>query len=130
MSALGIATSHYVDPPVLSNFTNATTLGGATAVYDRDLSPSDRIHVSVDRRQTRFEAPNENLQGAASQRPDRHTVEDRGQAAWTHLVSRDLLFGRAHFGGIRVGEITSILKALPARPRSRSHRNQRATMKW
>jgi outer membrane cobalamin receptor len=91
VSAFGSTTGHYLDPPVLGNFTNTATLSGATAAYDRDLSPSDRIHVSVERQQTRFEVPNENLQEEAGQRQDRNAVEDRGEAAWTHLISRDVL---------------------------------------
>lgn len=68
VSAFGARTDHYLDPPVLGDFTNSATLDGITAVYDQDLSSSDRIHFSVHRTQTRFEVPNENLQQAAGQR--------------------------------------------------------------
>jgi outer membrane receptor for Fe3+-dicitrate len=91
VSAFGARTDHYLDPPVLGNFTNSATLDGITAVYDQDLSSSDRIHFSVHRTQTRFEVPNENLQQAAGQRQDRSVFEDLGQAAWTHLFSPNLL---------------------------------------
>ena len=92
ISAFGNRTDRYLDPPVLGNFTNAATLDGFTAVYDRDLSASDRVHVSVQRRQTRFEVPNENLQQAAGQLQNRNSIENFGQAGWTHLISADLLF--------------------------------------
>jgi outer membrane cobalamin receptor len=92
ISAFGDATSRYLDPPVLGNFTNTATLDGLTAVYDQELSASDRIHLSVHRRQTRFEVPNENLQQAAGQVQNRNSIEDLGQAGWDHLISANLLF--------------------------------------
>lgn len=92
ISALGSRTDRYLDPPVLANFTNTATLDGLTAVYDRDLSASDRIHVSAHRRQTQFEVPNENLQQAAGQLQNRNSIEDFGQVGWTHLISAHLLF--------------------------------------
>jgi len=91
VSAFGSATSHYLDPPVLGNFNNAATLDGLSAVYDRDLSTSDRIHLSLQRQQTLFGVPNENLQEAAGQRQDRDSIEDLGRVAWTHLFPAHLL---------------------------------------
>ena len=91
VSASGEHTDHYLDPPVLGNYTNAGTLDGATAIYDQDLSDSDRIHLSVHRKQAAFEVPNENLQEAAGQRQDRTSREDLGQAAWTHEFSPQIL---------------------------------------
>lgn len=91
VSAFGSRTDRYLDPPVLGNFTNSATLDGFTAVYDWDVSAADRIHVSIGRRQSRFEVPNENLQQAAGQRQDRNALEDQGQAAWTHLFSPSVL---------------------------------------
>jgi outer membrane cobalamin receptor len=91
VSASGEHTDHYLDPPVLGNYTNTGTLDGATAIYDQDLSDADRIHLSVDRKQAAFEVPNENLQEAAGQRQDRTSREDLGQAAWTHEFSARLL---------------------------------------
>jgi len=91
LSASGEHTDHYLDPPVLGNYTNTGTLDGATAVYDQDLSDADRIHLSVQRKQAAFEVPNENLQQAAGQRQDRTSREDLGQAAWTHEFSARLL---------------------------------------
>ena len=91
VSGSGERTDHYLDPPVLGNFTNSGTLSGATAIYDRDFSDSDRIHVSVHRKQAAFEVPNENLQEAAGQRQDRTSREDLGQVAWTHEFSPQIL---------------------------------------
>lgn len=91
ISASGEHTDHYLDPPVLGNYTNAGTLDGATALYDQDLSDRDRIHLAVDRKQAAFEVPNENVQEAAGQRQDRTSREDLGQASWTHEFSAQLL---------------------------------------
>jgi hypothetical protein len=91
LSASGEHTDHYLDPPVLGNYTNSATLDGLSSAYDRDLSDSDRIHVSVHRKQTMFEVPNENLQEAAGQMQNRNGKEDLGQVAWTHEFSAQLL---------------------------------------
>ncbi len=92
VSASAGHTNRYLDPPVLGNYTNSGTLDGITAVYDRELSDSDRIHLYVRRSQAAFEVPNENLQQAAGQRQDRNSREDLGQAAWTHEISPDVVF--------------------------------------
>jgi outer membrane cobalamin receptor len=91
VSAFGTRTDHYLDPPVLGNFTNSATLNGATVFYDQDLSAADRIHLLAQRKQARFQVPNENLQQAAGQRQDRSSIEDLGQAGWTHLFTPNLL---------------------------------------
>jgi len=92
LSVSGEHTNRYLDPPVLGNYTNSATLDGVTASYDRDLSESDRVHLSVRRTQSAFEVPNEALQQAAGQRQDRNSREDLGQAAWTHDISANLVF--------------------------------------
>ena len=92
ISAFGDTTGRYLDPPVLGNFTNTGTLDGLTADYDQDLSSSDSIHVSVHRRQARFEVPDENLQQAAGQVQNRNSIEDTGQIGWDHVISANLLF--------------------------------------
>jgi len=71
LSASREHTDRYLDPPVAGNYTNTGNLDGLTAVYDRDLSDSDRIHLSAYRRQSMFEVPNENLQRAGSLQPRR-----------------------------------------------------------
>jgi outer membrane cobalamin receptor len=91
LNLFGARTDRYLDPPVPDNFTNSATLDGVTAAYDQDLSDFDRIYFSVERKQTRFEVPNENLQQAAGQRQDRNSMEDLGQVSWTHLFSPRLL---------------------------------------
>jgi hypothetical protein len=84
-------TDRYLDPPVLGNFANTGSFGGITAVYHQDITPGDRVQLSISRRQTRFQAPNELIQQAAGQRQDRNAMEAGGQAVWTHLFPRELL---------------------------------------
>lgn len=91
LNASGERTDRYLDPPVLGNFTNSGTSDSIGAAFDQDLGDWDRIHVAVHRRQTSFEAPNENLQQAAGQLQNRDTPEDLGQVAWAHVFSPELL---------------------------------------
>jgi hypothetical protein len=91
ISASESHTDRYLDPPVLGNFTNTGTSDGVTAIYDFNPTDSDRLHFTVDRRQSSFEVPNENLQQAAGQRQDRNSIEDLGQVAWTHTISPSLV---------------------------------------
>lgn len=91
LSAYGEHTGHYLDPPVLGNFTNNGDSDGLTAGYQQDLSDADRIHLYIHRKQTLFEVPNENLQQDAGQRQDRDSREDLGQISWTHEFSPQLL---------------------------------------
>ena len=90
-NASASSTDRYLDSPVLGNFTNTGTLDSFGASYDRELSGSDRIYVSVRRNQARFEVPNENLQEIAGQRQDRTTPQDSGQVGWNHVVSPEML---------------------------------------
>jgi len=46
-SASGGMTSHYLNPVVIQNYTNRGTLGDFSANYERDLTPKDRLSLSV-----------------------------------------------------------------------------------
>ena len=92
LSASGEHTDHYLDPPVLGNYTNQRHAGWR----HRGLRPGSfgfRSHYIFrsHRTQAAFEVPNENLQEIAGQRQDRTSREDLGQAAWTHEFSARLL---------------------------------------
>ncbi len=91
LTASGEHTNHYLDPPVLGNYTNTGTSDAIAAAYDDDLTDADRIHLAFHRTQTSFEVPNENIQQAAGQRQDRNAPEDLGQVAWTHEFSAEAL---------------------------------------
>jgi len=91
ISALGNHTGHYLDPPVLGNYTNTGTSDGINGAYDWELSSADRLHIGFSRRQASFEVPNENLQQVAGQLQNRNAPEDLGQASYSHAFSARLL---------------------------------------
>lgn len=90
-SAEGFLTDRYLDPPVLSNFSNHGSNEGYTAAADHDFSAADHLRVSVSRHNTRFLVPNEVLQDQAGQRQDRTSLETAGQISYQHVFSANLL---------------------------------------
>jgi hypothetical protein len=82
----------YLDPPVLNNFTNSGSSGGATASYSRDLTSRDRIRFKVSQSSVRFEVPNEAVQQSAGQRQDRDNRETSGLVYYQRVVTPALLF--------------------------------------
>jgi carboxypeptidase family protein len=84
-------TGRYLDPPVLGNFTNQGTLSGFGGAYTTDVTPADRLYVSLHRSQARFEVPNENLQQVAGQLQNRNAPEVAGLVGWSHVFSPTVL---------------------------------------
>jgi hypothetical protein len=91
VSGDGFHTDRYLDPPVLSNYTNRGNAGGFSASYERDFSTSDRLLVTMTQHAVRYLAPNELIQQQAGQREDAAQQETSGQARYTHTFSPDLL---------------------------------------
>jgi len=58
VSASGSMTSHYLNPVVPENYTNAGTTGDFSGHYDRDFSSDDRLTLSVRHVFSRFLIPN------------------------------------------------------------------------
>ncbi len=83
----GAESDHYLNPPVLQNYTNEGTTGNFSLRYERDLSDADRVTLSVTRELARFEVPNEQVQQAAGQRQDRGVFETIGIASYQHVFS-------------------------------------------
>src|SRR5882757_4557198 len=71
-SAGGSRTNRYLNGPVLQNYSNRGTTGEFAANYEREMTESDRLNVSLRREISRFLVPNEQLQQAAGQRQDRN----------------------------------------------------------
>ena len=88
-------TERFLDPPVLRNFTNTATLGGAKASFERDLTPKDRLRLSLSFDRSGFQVPNELIQqgtvASQSQLEDRANHEISGQAAYQHTFSSSVL---------------------------------------
>jgi hypothetical protein len=97
LAAEGFLTDHYLDPPVLDNFTNHASNTSFTGAVERDLTDADRLRVSVSHRQTWFLVPNDLLQQEAGQRQDRTGGDTEGQIHYQRVFSPSLL---GSFGGM------------------------------
>ncbi|HUC53103.1 MAG TPA: TonB-dependent receptor [Candidatus Cybelea sp.] len=86
----GFHTDRYLDPPVLTNYTNRGNASGFSASYERDFSDRDRLRLSVNHSATRFLVPNELVQQQAGQRQDIHNEETSGQIHFQHTISANL----------------------------------------
>ena len=87
----GSQSDHYLNPPVVQNFTNTGTTGDYSLRYERDFTDKDRISFVVRHGLARFEVPNEQLQQAAGQRQDRSIFETMGVASYQHIFSSNVL---------------------------------------
>ena len=96
----GSETDHYLNPPVLQNFTNHGSQGNFSLRYERDLNDKDRVSLSVTHAVARFEVPNEQLQQAAGQRQDRGIFETMGIASYQHIFTPNI-----------VGELRGMVRA-------------------
>lgn len=90
-SASGGMTSHYLNPVVIPNYTNRGTLGDFSANYQRDLTPKDRLSLSVRHDLSRYELPNEQLQQAAGQLQTADNLETMGIVSYQHTFSSNVL---------------------------------------
>ena len=90
-SAGGSMTSHYLNPVVAQNYTNRGTLGDFSANYQRDLTPTDRLSVSLRHELSRYELPDEQLQQAAGQLQTADNLETMGTVSYQHTFSSHVL---------------------------------------
>jgi hypothetical protein len=86
-SAGGSMTDHYLNPVVPQNYANTGTLGDFSARFERNLTPGDRLSLTVRHELARYEIPNEQVQQAAGQRQTADNVETMGIAAYEHTFS-------------------------------------------
>lgn len=87
----GAMTDHYLNPPVVQNYTNTGTTSDYSFRYERDITEKDRLSVEVRHGLARFEVPNEQVQEAAGQRQDRGIFETMGIASYQHIFSSNVL---------------------------------------
>src|SRR5271166_997538 len=99
-SASGNGTARYLNPVVPENYTNRGTTGDFSSSYDRDITPKDRLTLSVRHELSRFEIPNEQLQqfpqlqgppGTTPQLQTADNFETMGIASYQHIVSPNML---------------------------------------
>ena len=78
VSAEGMMTDRYLDPPVEQNFTNHGSGGGFSIRADRDWSDSDRTRLYLQRRRTGFLVPNEALTAKRRTKTGPHRGRNHG----------------------------------------------------
>jgi hypothetical protein len=95
----GFHSDRYLDPPVLSNFTNFGNAGGFSSSYERDFADGDRLLVTFTQHAVRYQVPNELVQQEAGQRQNSEQKETSGQVHYTHAFSANILLSVA--GSVR-----------------------------
>jgi len=91
VSASGGMSAHYLNPVVPQNFTNRGTTGDFAMHYDRDLTQTDRVSLSVRHELSRFEIPNELVQQQAGQLQTGGNFETIGSLRYQHIFSPNSL---------------------------------------
>jgi len=86
-SASGSVTSHYLNPVVPQNFSNAGTLGDFSLRFERDFTSNDRFSATVRHELSRYDIPNEQVQQDAGQRQTADNIETIGLASYQHTFS-------------------------------------------
>ena len=90
-SASGSMSAHYLNPVVPENYTNRGTTGDFSVNFERDLTQSDRLSLSVRHELSRFEVPNELVQEQAGQLQTGDTIETMGTVRYQHIFSPNSL---------------------------------------
>jgi hypothetical protein len=108
-SAAGSMTAHYLNPVVPENYTNRGTTGDFSLSFARDITPKDRLLLSVRHELSRYEIPNEQVQQFPqlqdpSPPPDTppqlqtaDNFETLAMVSYQHVFSSDIL---AHLRGM------------------------------
>jgi hypothetical protein len=91
VSASGDMTAHYLNPVVLQNYTNRSTVGDFSVHYQRNLTPKDRLSLIVRHELSRYELPNEQVQEAAGQLLTADNFETMGIISYEHTFSPNVV---------------------------------------
>jgi TonB-dependent Receptor Plug Domain len=102
VSANGGMSSHYLNPVVVQNFTNTGTVGDFSVRYQRDLTPNDRLTLSVRHELSRYLIPNEQIQqswcypagqttGPPCQFQNADNFETMGIISYAHTFSSNMV---------------------------------------
>ena len=86
-------TDRYLDPPVITNYTNHGSNGASAATWSRDLTQRDHLRVLIRHAEAHYSVPNELVQQQAGQRQDAADSETTFQADYSRVLSPALLFG-------------------------------------
>src|SRR5271156_137628 len=103
-SASGSMTDHYLNPVVPQNFSNTGTLGDFSLHYQRQLTPNDRLSLTVRHELSRYEIPNEFIQQTphdifpfdptqplGAQRQTADNLETMGIVSYQHSFSSNVV---------------------------------------
>jgi hypothetical protein len=91
VSASGSMTDHYLNPVVPQNFSNTGSLGDFSMHYQRNLTPNDRLSLSVRHEVSRYDIPNELVQESAGQRQTADNIETMGIVSYQHTFNSHLI---------------------------------------
>ncbi|MFY9559538.1 MAG: TonB-dependent receptor [Terriglobales bacterium] len=91
LSMEGARTDRFLDPPVTENFTNRATVAGVKGSFERDLTQTDRLRLSVSFNRSGLLVPNELVQQENGQRQDRNNEEVSGQVSYSHTFSSNVM---------------------------------------
>jgi hypothetical protein len=99
-SASGNMTARYLNPVVPENYTNHGTTGDFSLSYERDITPGDRLALSVRHELSRYQIPNQQIQqfpqlqtppGTTPQLQTAGNFETIGIASYQHIFSPNVL---------------------------------------
>jgi hypothetical protein len=90
-SASGGMSSHYLNPVVPENYTNRGTVGDFSLNYQRDMSESNSLSLTVRHEFSRFEIPNELVQQQNGQLQTGGNFETTGTINYRHVFSANTL---------------------------------------
>jgi hypothetical protein len=109
----GSRTGHYLNPVVTQNYSNTGTLGDFALNYRRELSPNDKLSLSVRHELSSYDIPNELVQQAAGQRQNADNVETMGIASYQHVFSSNTSGEAAGMVRDNANEFYSNLNSIP-----------------
>lgn len=102
LSASGGMSDRYLNPVVVQNYTNTGTVGDFSGRYQRNLTPNDRLTLSVRHELSRYLIPNEQVQqtwcylpgqtsGPPCQLQNADNFETMGIASYAHTFSSSMV---------------------------------------
>ena len=125
VSAEGMTTDRYLDPPSDDNFTNFGSARGVAARFERAWSEGSRTRAYAYGRSTEFGAPNETLQQAAGQRQVRTSSEQLAQVSHQQMLSATTLINAGAMTRRTEGTLRSNAASVPIRADQERHVTER-----
>jgi hypothetical protein len=112
-SAVGSRSAHFLNPVVPENYTNRGTTADFSIYYERELTLSDQLSLSVRHELARFEIPNELVQEQAGQLQTGVNFETIGTIRYQHIISPDSLVAFAGMVRDNANDLDSNQRSTP-----------------